>query len=217
MNKTCIVASILALSILVTGCGTHSTEKTSSTTTASRSEQTNTTTKITNTHYTKANSYPAETLSIGKAVGPNFDWTKPSDGPYPTITKQDHISIDCSISEQRVRILNDNKVIYTMITSSGMDGADSQTPTGTYYIQPERGTWFYNQNEKEGAEYWVSWKDHGIFLFHSVAMDENKHVIPSEAAKLGTKASHGCFRLTISDAKWIYDNIPTGTKVVVHA
>ena len=26
--------------------------------------------------------------------------------------------------------------------------------------------------------------------------------------------SHGCVRLQIDNAKWIYDNIPSGTKVV---
>ncbi|WP_278279724.1 L,D-transpeptidase [Clostridium sp. DMHC 10] len=31
--------------------------------------------------------------------------------------------------------------------------------------------------------------------------------------KLGTKASHGCVRLSIEDAKWMYDNIPRDTLV----
>ena len=33
---------------------------------------------------------------------------------------------------------------------------------------------------------------------------------------LGRPASHGCIRLTIQDAKWIYDNISKGVQVWIH-
>jgi lipoprotein-anchoring transpeptidase ErfK/SrfK len=37
-----------------------------------------------------------------------------------------------------------------------------------------------------------------------------------EAAKLGrTQGSHGCIRLSVPDSKWLMDNIPDGTKVVI--
>lgn len=105
-----------------------------------------------------------------------------------------------------------------MAASSGLDtNPNNSTPKGTFYIQPERGEWFYSAGYKEGAEYWVSWKNHGEFLFHSVPMDNDKHVIKNEAEKLGQKASHGCIRLAIPDAKWIYDHIQTGTKVVIRS
>ena len=103
-----------------------------------------------------------------------------------------------------------------MVTSSGLDTSpDNSTPMGTFYVQSEKGEWFYNNSEHEGAKYYVSWKNHGEFLFHTVAMDKNGNVIEEEAKKLGQKASHGCFRLTISDTKWLYDHIPVKTKVVV--
>ena len=34
--------------------------------------------------------------------------------------------------------------------------------------------------------------------------------------RLGMGISHGCVRLALADAKWIYDTIPSGTKVVVY-
>jgi lipoprotein-anchoring transpeptidase ErfK/SrfK len=105
-----------------------------------------------------------------------------------------------------------------MVTSSGLDTSpDNSTPQGIFYIQPEKGKFFYSNSEHEGAEYFVSWKNHGEFLFHSVPTDRNGKVIEEEARKLGQKASHGCFRLTIPDAKWIYENIPINTKVVIHS
>jgi lipoprotein-anchoring transpeptidase ErfK/SrfK len=48
-------------------------------------------------------------------------------------------------------------------------------------------------------------------------MDKNGNVIESEAMKLGQKASHGCVRLAIPDAKWIYDNIRYNTKVEIES
>ncbi|WP_418253284.1 L,D-transpeptidase [Gordonibacter urolithinfaciens] len=35
--------------------------------------------------------------------------------------------------------------------------------------------------------------------------------------RLGMNLSHGCVRLAIENAKWIYDNIPSGTKVYVYS
>ncbi|MFA6809055.1 MAG: L,D-transpeptidase, partial [Eubacteriales bacterium] len=53
-------------------------------------------------------------------------------------------------------------------------------------------------------------------LFHSVPMDKNKNIIEEEEKKLGSPASHGCIRLEVDQAKWIYDNIPQGTPVHIH-
>ena len=33
--------------------------------------------------------------------------------------------------------------------------------------------------------------------------------------RLGNRASHGCIRLTVADAKWIYDNVGAGTVVTI--
>jgi lipoprotein-anchoring transpeptidase ErfK/SrfK len=148
----------------------------------------------------------------------SINWNAPSGGPYPKLKPHEPIWIDVSINDQKVYIKDKQKVLYTMITSSGLDTTpDNSTPKGTYHIQAERGTWFYSPQYKEGAEYWVSWKNHGEFLFHSVPMTQDKKVLIADAKKLGQKDSHGCFHLTIPDAKWIYTNIPFGTKVVVRS
>jgi lipoprotein-anchoring transpeptidase ErfK/SrfK len=141
----------------------------------------------------------------------------PTDGPYPVLHKGMNLWIDVNLTQQRIYIKDGDKTIYTMLTSSGLDDVpDNTTPRGTFYTQKEKGISFYAPNYKEGAEYWTSWKDHGVFLFHSVVTDEKGNIKVDEAEKLGKKASHGCFRLPVLDAKWIYDNIPENTKVVVH-
>lgn len=141
---------------------------------------------------------------------------QPSDGPYPRLTKGEELWIDVSISQQLVYIFHGNKVIYTMATSSGMDYVKGDgSPPGVYQIQSERGTWFYVPSEHVGAKYWVSWRGNGVYLFHSVPMYRNKRIIPVVAAHLLHEASFGCFLLTVSDAKWIYDHVPYGTMVIV--
>ncbi|AZZ60233.1 L,D-transpeptidase [Oenococcus sp. UCMA 16435] len=143
------------------------------------------------------------------------NWRKSSEKvSYPILSKYRNVWIDVSIARQRVYIKSGSRILYEMYCSTGIDNS---TPTGTYKIQKERGTFFYNVASKEGAHYWVSWKDNGVYLFHTVPTDKNGKYVVSQAKELGKKpGSHGCIRLSIPDAKWIYKNISEGTKVVVH-
>ncbi|MGO8693176.1 MAG: L,D-transpeptidase [Rectinemataceae bacterium] len=91
----------------------------------------------------------------------------------------------------------------------------SPKPQGIFFVQRERGPSFFSAKLDEGARYWISWLHHGEYLFHSVPTDSRGRIIAWEARKLGQKASHGCIRLTLPDAKWLYENIHYGTKVVI--
>ena len=58
----------------------------------------------------------------------------------------------------------------------------------------------------------------GGILFHSVfyrAQDPGQ-LAYNAYNQLGNAASHGCVRLNVADAKWIYDNCPVGTKVTIY-
>lgn len=128
-----------------------------------------------------------------------------------------------ALLKNRTYLMSGNKVIYTMYCSGGLFHKDpntgkmvSDTPTGTYQIQPERGQSFFNNSLNEGANYWVSWKDNGVYLFHTVPTKKDGSYNVSEAEKLGKQpASHGCIRLSVPDAKWMMQNLKVGTKVVV--
>lgn len=145
-----------------------------------------------------------------------YDPLRPSGGPYPVLAAGEKVWIDVSISQQLVYILHGRHVIYTMATSSGMQNVRGDgSPPGVYQIQRARGTWFYVPNEHVGAEYWVSWHGNGEYLFHSVPMTRDRRIMPYVAADLLHEASWGCFLLTVPDAKWIYDNVPYGTTVIV--
>lgn len=54
----------------------------------------------------------------------------------------------------------------------------------------------------------------GNYLYHSILYDvSGKYVIDG---RLGQELSHGCIRLATENAKWIYDNVPRGSKIIIH-
>jgi len=150
-----------------------------------------------------------------KTVAKKLDWHQPSmSQAYPKVQAHPNLQIEVSTVKQRVYLRENGKVLYTMLASTGRQG--DETPKGQFQVQAERGLHFYNAESKEGANYWVSFKDHGIYLFHSVPVDASGKYVTTEAEQLGKVAnSHGCVRLTIADAKWLYENIRQNTPVTV--
>lgn len=121
------------------------------------------------------------------------------------------LRVEVNLNEQKVYVYDaKNRMVENFVCSSGIAGDD--TPTGEYRVK-ERGYSFYSDKYQEGAYYWVQFM--GNYLFHSVPFDRNQVIEENEAKKLGTKASHGCIRLAIHDAKWMYDNIPRDTLVTI--
>lgn len=119
--------------------------------------------------------------------------------------------VQVSLAKQTVTVYDArNMVVQHYICSTGEEGDD--TPTGTFTVS-DRGKSFFSEKYQEGAYYWTRFQ--GSFLFHSVPFDKKQEYKPEEAAKLGTKASHGCVRLATENAKWIYENIPRGAKVAI--
>jgi uncharacterized protein YjdB len=84
----------------------------------------------------------------------------------------------------------------------------ASTPTikGVYSV----GTRGYSFGSGYTCYYWT--QIHGDYLFHSVLYYQGTFNIMD--GRLGQNLSHGCVRMNISEAKWIYDNIPSGTTVV---
>lgn len=85
------------------------------------------------------------------------------------------------------------------------------TITGRY-TATSREEWLGLMDGVSGHYATLIWGD---FLFHSVPYysGSNDRLKTEEYNKLGEKASAGCIRLAVSDAKWIYDNCLSGTSV----
>lgn len=87
------------------------------------------------------------------------------------------------------------------------------TPVGTFYT-PVKYRWWTLDGPSYGQ---YCTRITGSILFHSVWYYQQKENAQSyrQYNKLGTTASHGCVRLTVAASKWIYDNCPLKTKVII--
>lgn len=92
------------------------------------------------------------------------------------------------------------------------DGAPA-TPTieGTFYVG---GKMYYF--DSGSARCFYATQIQGNYLFHSVLYRQTP--TPQEVIDptVGKGVSHGCVRLLLEDAKWIYDNVPTNTTIVIY-
>jgi len=88
------------------------------------------------------------------------------------------------------------------------------TPIGTFYTMAKYRWWTL-----DGPSYGqYCTRITGSILFHSVWYYQNQTKNSqsyTQYNKLGTTASHGCCRLTVAASKWIYDNCPLRTKVII--
>lgn len=104
------------------------------------------------------------------------------------------------------------KPVTAFVCSTGTD-----TPKSGVYPLKAKYRWVNLKGNVYGQ---YSSRIVGSILFHSVYYYEKFN--PSTLCytgydRLGSKASAGCVRLTVGDAKWIYDNCPVGTKVEFYA
>lgn len=99
--------------------------------------------------------------------------------------------------------------VKAMLCSPGYD-----TPLGTFKT-PEKYRWRLLMGDVWGQ--YCTRINQGV-LFHSVWYYEKDPATLSNRQfnNLGTICSHGCVRLNVEDAKWIYDNCPVGTTVKVY-
>jgi len=100
-----------------------------------------------------------------------------------------------------------------MTCSTGLDG--TPTPEGAYRATGPVARWCYFPSYGCWAQY--AFRIKGGVLFHSVLYRQAKEstLIKGSVLKLGQKSSHGCVRLSVEDAKWIFEHCTAGTTVIV--
>ncbi len=140
--------------------------------------------------------------------------------PSPEPTPQPYyVDVDTKNQVTKVYTYDENKeytvLVQVMICSTGTSKYPSDV--GTWTLSGRTARWCTFPKWGGGtAQYWT--KINESIAFHSVmfANYDTSKLNEKSFNKLGKKASHGCIRLTVTDAKWIYDNCGKGTQVYIH-
>ena len=121
-------------------------------------------------------------------------------------------------SQSRVYIFGwDGEGYNTKVTAFKCSCGARSTPTikGTYYCEGPISEWYYMAKSVVWVKY--AFKIKGNYFFHSVLFKHkgNKYPTSTSVHNLGSNVSHGCIRLAVDDAKWLYENCTPGMKVVI--
>ena len=156
--------------------------------------------------------------SLGEASGSiTLDWVEMEQQEDEQGTEEvdfsssSNFKINVDITSQMVIVYYKGNVLKGMICSGGAPG--SPTPLGNF-TTTQKIYYSWLPKYSVGAYYFVRF--YGSYLFHSVPFDSSGNMIIEEYEKLGTPASHGCIRLAVEDAKWIYENLPLGVEVFIY-
>lgn len=98
------------------------------------------------------------------------------------------------------------KVVKYWICSTG--APESPTLTGVYEVG-DRG---YAFGDGYTCYYYTQYC--GNYLFHSIKYEPGTFDV--QDGRLGEDVSEGCVRLKLENARWIYDTIPSGSRVIVY-
>ncbi len=141
---------------------------------------------------------------------------KPTPTPTPVEIELPYL-LEVDKGNQRVNVFTVGKsgeydlLVKTMICSTGEDPG---TLKEGYYAMSDRYRWRL-MFDRSYAQYACRIVDR--ILFHSVTYSARSAdaLNADNYENLGTPASHGCVRLTVKDAKWLYENCPKGTPIHV--
>ncbi|HSK68593.1 MAG TPA: peptidoglycan-binding protein [Candidatus Limnocylindria bacterium] len=130
-------------------------------------------------------------------------------------------SIEVDVNNQLIKVWGldgygqHTKLEKVFVCSTGTKSYPSEL--GTFTLTGRKAKWAEFPNWGGGkARWWV--RINSDIAFHSIIYNSNNldDVNMSSVRKLGSRASHGCIRLTVADAQWIYDNVGKGTVVRIH-
>lgn len=126
-------------------------------------------------------------------------------------------SVVVSLSEQRAFVYSRSRRLITSLPVS--TGLSDSTPTGSFRVFSKSAQAYYTPAPNERMKWMVRFTKgrggdnigfHGIPYKVTAAGDIPFHTPVGEAP-----SSHGCIRMRVRDARWLFDNIDIGTPVRV--
>ena len=130
----------------------------------------------------------------------------------------------CDKTKFKVRVYKGSKGSWTRIKDWDCTHGGSDTPNGVFtiddHVTKRDATWGWADFDFSSAAF-ACHISAGNY-FHSILFDKGTRGNPYNQSyrilddQLRTTYSHGCIRLKLENAEWVWDNIPFGTKVVVY-
>jgi lipoprotein-anchoring transpeptidase ErfK/SrfK len=121
------------------------------------------------------------------------------------------------LDEQRVYVYNNRKRLIATLPAS--TGVDDQTPVGTFKVFSRSAKAVYSPNPNERMRWMTRFtkgREGGNIGFHGIPYKVTKSGEVPFATPLGVApSSHGCIRMRVADAKWLFENMKIGTVVSV--
>ncbi|WP_019202883.1 L,D-transpeptidase [Tsukamurella sp. 1534] len=157
----------------------------------------------------------AATATVGIAAAAPTPVAEPTESAAPPVaTKTGWVALADDNTKQ-ITIWHDGEVVRTMPTSFGTN--KHPTPNGVYYTMEKKREMYMDSStygvpvdSPEGYRTYVeyatrmSWS--GIFV-HAAPWSVNQQGV--------SNVSHGCLNVSTENGKYIYDNFPIGTPIVV--
>ncbi len=148
------------------------------------------------------------------------DLVLPAHTPRPTASPAPvafHITVDVANQAVKVYARDENgeynQLVRDMVCSSGTRRNPSDI--GDWILNGRKTVWCYFPTWGDYARYWT--RINSSIAFHSVIYNSvsTGDLRVKSYRLLGSRASHGCVRLLVSDAKWVYDYVGAGTVVTI--
>lgn len=126
--------------------------------------------------------------------------------------------VDVDLTQQKARYYDANdKLLHSCDIVSGKPTADRATPTGVYYLNSKASPSVLTGYKPNGeidyetkVTYWMP------FVGSSVGLHDATWQSSFGGSRYKTNGSHGCVNLSLSDAKWFYQNLNTGVCIITH-
>lgn len=153
-----------------------------------------------------------------ETVGASARTPRPSPAPTPS---RYFFEVDVANQVTKVWEYEAETSAYTKLCKAFLCATGTTTypsPLGTFTLNGRRAKYCMFPTWGGGeARYWT--RINSEIAFHSVLYSDasNDATLKVSSLKgLGKRGSHGCIRLTVADAKWIYENAKAGMQVWIH-
>lgn len=143
---------------------------------------------------------------------------RPSPVPTPALY---YFEVDVANQVTKVWKYDEATEGYTTLDRAFLCATGTTTypsPIGTFTLSGRRAKYCEFPNWGGGQARWWT-KINSEIAFHSVIYSDSSDITTLKVGTLtglGKRGSHGCIRLTVADAKWIYENAKAGMQVWIH-